>query len=128
MQPVHFSIFPLKILLSENDDENLPVLVWIHGGSFIRGSGTINSSPGHRLDINGRQMANLGKLVFVSLNYRLGPLGFLYAGNALANGNMGILDQILALEWIRDNISEQPKNERENEQHLFEICVFGTKI
>jgi len=79
-----------------------PVMVWIHGGAFVMGSGATRLYAGSRL-------AKRGDLVVVSLNYRLGALGFLHAA-ALASGheppvaNLGIRDQIAALEWIRDHI------------------------
>ena len=77
-------------------------MVWIHGGGFMMGSG---SSAMY----DGASFARRGDVVFVSLNYRLAELGFSqlahldesYAGS----GNCGILDQVAALEWVRDNIS-----------------------
>ena len=78
----------------------LPVMVWIHGGGFEMGSG---SSPLY----DGTRFAHSG-VVLVTINYRLGALGFLELGHldpALAgSGNAGLLDQIAALEWVRDNI------------------------
>ncbi|MEM7019755.1 MAG: carboxylesterase family protein, partial [Pseudomonadota bacterium] len=83
-------------------DENRPVMVWIHGGAFIQGSGS-NS----RYD--GEQFARSG-VVLVTINYRLGLTGF-FAHPALtaaspnkASGNYGLLDQIAALQWIKENI------------------------
>ncbi len=78
-----------------------PVLVWIHGGSFTSGSGAATVYAGARL-------ARRGDAVVVTLNYRLGALGFL-AHPALtgpeggAFGNLGLLDQIAALDWVREN-------------------------
>nr|AAZ32722.1 lipase/esterase [uncultured bacterium] len=69
----------------------LPVLVWIHGGAYLNGSG---SGPWY----DGSQLARRG-VVVVTVNYRLGALGFLGADN------WGTLDQICALEWVRDNIA-----------------------
>ena len=85
------------------DDARRPVLFWIHGGAFSMGSG---STPLH----NGRTLAARGNVVVVTINYRLGPLGFLNlnevtAGKIPASGNEGLLDQIAALEWVRDNIA-----------------------
>lgn len=78
-----------------------PVMVWIHGGGFEMGSG---SSPLY----DGSGFARDG-VVFVSLNYRLGALGFLDLSSLDANeagsGNVGLLDQVAALEWVRDNIA-----------------------
>ncbi|BBY55021.1 carboxylesterase family protein [Mycobacterium koreense] len=76
-----------------------PVLVWIHGGGFINGHGDIYGA---------RRLAARGDIVVVTLNYRLGALGFL-AHPALGPhgrvGNYGLLDQQAALRWVRDNIS-----------------------
>lgn len=80
----------------------LPVMVWIHGGAFVIGSG------GQKL-FDGAALARRG-VVVVSFNYRLGALGF-FSHPALdaveANGpvNFGLLDEIAALRWVRDNIA-----------------------
>ena len=83
--------------------EKLPVMVWIHGGGFTQGSG---QQPGY----NGTPLAKRG-VVLVTINYRLGALGFM-THPALsaespkgASGNYAILDQVAALEWVRDNIA-----------------------
>jgi para-nitrobenzyl esterase len=82
--------------------ENLPVMVWIPGGSFVAGSGADPMCDGENLTRKG--------VVLVTINYRVGLFGFL-AHPALtaesehyASGNYGLLDQIAALQWIRDNI------------------------
>jgi para-nitrobenzyl esterase len=79
-----------------------PVMVWIHGGVFTRGAG---SEPLY----NGRVLASRGDIVILTINYRLGALGFLYMPDcADAEGepctNFGMLDQVAALEWVRDEI------------------------
>ncbi len=81
----------------------LPVMVWIHGGGFSTGSGS--------LDVySGIDLARLGAVV-ITINYRLGPLGFLahpeLSGEdpSGASGNYGLLDQIAALEWVRENVA-----------------------
>lgn len=74
-----------------------PVYVWIHGGGFWYGSSTSE-------DYNGAYLAAKSRLVVVSMNYRLGVLGFLNADSPEAPGNMGLLDQHLALKWIQENI------------------------
>jgi para-nitrobenzyl esterase len=76
-----------------------PVLVWIHGGGFLNGSSDI---------YNARWLTTRGGIVVVSINYRLGALGFL-AHPALSRdrdqlGNYGLADQQAALRWVRDNI------------------------
>jgi para-nitrobenzyl esterase len=85
------------------DDTRRPVMVWIHGGAFKLGSG---SSPTY----SGANLAKRGNVVVVTINYRLGPLGFLHLKNVTggripATGNEGLLDQITALQWVRDNIA-----------------------
>ncbi|WP_138494204.1 carboxylesterase/lipase family protein [Paenibacillus pinistramenti] len=78
----------------------LPVMVWIHGGAFVTGSGSIPVYDGSKI-------AREGSVIVVSLNYRLGILGFLHTG-FLGEGftsNAGLLDQIAALRWVRGNIA-----------------------
>ena len=82
---------------------DLPVMVWIHGGAYSSGAG---SAPGYR----GQRLARKGPVVVVSLNYRLGPIGFLdWSSLPGAQGrfqtNVGLRDQILALAWVRDHVA-----------------------
>lgn len=82
-----------------------PVLVWLHGGGFTNGSG-IEQDGYH-----GENISREGDIVFVSINHRLGPIGFSdfsgVGGSAYKDsGNVGMLDIIAALEWVRDNISQ----------------------
>jgi para-nitrobenzyl esterase len=84
--------------------EDAPVMVWIHGGAFIFGEG-LQTDNATRGDI----LAAEHGVIVVSMNYRLGPFGFL-AHEALAAesgtaGNYGFADQIAALRWVRDNIA-----------------------
>lgn len=93
----------LNIWSPGTDDRKRPVMVWIHGGAFIIGSG---SQP----DYDGAGFASQGDVVVVTLNYRLGLLGFLYLAELtgaeyLSSGNCGLFDQIAALQWIRENIA-----------------------
>jgi para-nitrobenzyl esterase len=86
------------------DDARRPVMVWIHGGGFIMGAGSEPSSHGGNL-------AKQGDVVVVSINYRLGALGFMNlkeitGGKIPATGNEGLLDQVAALEWVHDNIRD----------------------
>ena len=86
------------------DGKRRPVMVWIHGGGFTIGSGS-------QAIYNGSVLARRGDAVVVTINYRLGPLGFLRLkevtnGKIQSTGNEGMLDQISALEWVRDNIAE----------------------
>jgi len=85
------------------DNARRPVLFWIHGGGFTIGSG---SQPVYE----GSTLATRGNVVVVTINYRLGSLGFLNlnevtGGRIPATGNEGLLDQIAALEWVRNNIA-----------------------
>ncbi|WP_370247670.1 carboxylesterase/lipase family protein [Nocardioides sp.] len=78
------------------DDGPLPVVVWLHGGGFFAGSGATADAAADAFVRRG--------VVLVSINYRLGLLGF-FAHPALPGGvaNYGLLDQIAALRWVRDN-------------------------
>ncbi len=85
-----------------DDSVKRPVMVWIHGGSFAMGSASYVLYDGTRL-------SQQGDVVIVTLNHRLNVFGFLdlseLGGAAFAqSGNAGMLDLVLALEWIRDNI------------------------
>jgi len=85
---------------ADHAGKKLPVMVWIHGGGFIGGSGSM-------IFYDGTKFAQDG-VVLVSLNYRLGRLGF-FAHPALIKeggpqGNYGIMDQIAALKWVQANI------------------------
>ena len=90
---------------AKQKDEQLPVLVWIHGGGF---------STGNSFGNDGSNFAKAG-IVFVSITYRLNCMGFLSlpeltqesikeTGHA-TSGNYGLLDQIMALQWVHDNIA-----------------------
>ncbi|HTV18856.1 MAG TPA: carboxylesterase family protein [Polyangiaceae bacterium] len=79
----------------------LPVMVWIHGGSFVSGAGSIYDP---------RRLVESGEVIVVTINYRLGMLGFLAhpalsAESSQASGDYGLLDQQAALRWVRDNIA-----------------------
>jgi para-nitrobenzyl esterase len=85
------------------DGKQRPVMVWIHGGGFISGSGASNGTDGARL-------AQRGDVVVVTVNHRLNIFGHLYLG-ALSpeyadSGNAGQHDLVAALRWVRDNIAE----------------------
>uniref|UniRef100_A0A336MQG4 Carboxylic ester hydrolase n=3 Tax=Culicoides sonorensis TaxID=179676 RepID=A0A336MQG4_CULSO len=84
------------ILPSENRHPKLPVMVFIHGGAFTFGSGnTFLYGPDYIVQEG---------VILVTINYRLGPIGFLSVGGD-APGNAGLKDQVLALKWVRDNIA-----------------------
>jgi len=106
----------LNIWTPGTDNMRRPVLMWIHGGAFIIGSGSQEMFRGNTL-------VSRGDVVLVTINYRLGALGFMNLreitkGRIPATGCEGLLDQIAALDWIRENIEEfggDPEN----------ITVFG---
>jgi para-nitrobenzyl esterase len=86
-----------------NDARKRPVMVWLHGGGFSSGSGS-----GRILD--GASLAHADDVVVVTLNHRLNVFGFTYVGDAMgsefaASGAAGLLDLVVALEWVRDNIA-----------------------
>lgn len=81
-----------------SEGENHPVMVWIHGGAFVTGSGGAAYEP--------QRLVEQG-VVVVTLNYRLGALGFVpVAGLPEGNGHFGLMDQQLALQWVQDNIGQ----------------------
>lgn len=83
-----------------NSDSSVPVYVWIHGGAFAAGSGSIPLYDGSHFAKDG--------IITVTLNYRLGAEGFLYSQKLLTkygtSGNWGLMDIIEALKWINKNI------------------------
>src|SRR5215813_13404531 len=93
----------LNVWTAAKAGEKRPVMVWIHGGALTRGSGAAHSYDGTALAKKG--------VVLVTINYRLGPLGYLAHPELTAesphrsSGNYGVLDQIAALNWTRKNIA-----------------------
>ncbi|MBL7501899.1 carboxylesterase/lipase family protein [Frankia sp. CNm7] len=101
--PVSEDCLNLNVFTPGRDDARRPVLVWLHGGGFSSGSANNGVYLGDRL-------ARRGDVVVVTVNHRLGVLGYLHladlGGEAWAgSGNAGMLDVVLALEWVRDNIA-----------------------
>ena len=104
--PQYRTLFP-EVVISGDDCLNLnvwtpdpgaaglPVLVWVHGGSFMNGSGSVGAYDGAAFARDG--------VVFVSINYRLAAEGFLFLGDGTAN--LGLLDQLAALHWVQRNIA-----------------------
>uniref|UniRef100_A0AAY4ES20 Carboxylesterase type B domain-containing protein n=1 Tax=Denticeps clupeoides TaxID=299321 RepID=A0AAY4ES20_9TELE len=98
--------------LRESRDDPKPVMVYVHGGSYMEGTGNI---------MDGSVLASYGNVIVITLNYRVGILGFLSTGDQAAKGNYGLLDQIQALRWISKNIGYfggDPKR----------VTVFGSGI
>ena len=86
------------------DGKKRPVMFWIHGGGFTNGNGIEHDG------YNGENLARFGDVVFCSINHRLGPLGYCNLAGVggekfAASGNVGMLDIVAALEWVRDNIA-----------------------
>ena len=86
----------LNVWTPGTDEAVRPVMVWIHGGAFTLGSGSDGL-------YDGAMLASRGDVVVVTINYRLGALGFLHLP-ALEESNFGMRDQVAALRWVRDNI------------------------
>ncbi len=85
----------LNVWTPDPGAHGLPVVVWIHGGAFLRGSGAIPVYDGSRFARDG--------VVCVTINYRLGAEGFLWLDDRISN--LGLLDQLAALGWVQENIS-----------------------
>jgi para-nitrobenzyl esterase len=85
------------------DGRKRPVMVWLHGGGFVAGNG--QEHPGY----DGENLSRRGDVVVVSLNHRLGVVGYLnlaeYGQQYASSANVGNLDIVAALEWVRDNIA-----------------------
>lgn len=93
----------LNVWTTAKQNEKRPVMVWIHGGALTRGSGATRAYDGTALAKKG--------VVLITINYRLGPLGYLAHSELTAespnhsSGNYGVLDQIAALKWVQKNIA-----------------------
>uniref|UniRef100_A0A8U7NT08 Neuroligin 2 n=2 Tax=Corvus moneduloides TaxID=1196302 RepID=A0A8U7NT08_CORMO len=77
------------------DSGKKPVMLFLHGGSYMEGTGNM---------FDGSVLAAYGNVIVVTMNYRLGVLGFLSTGDQAAKGNYGLLDQIQALRWLHENV------------------------
>ncbi|XP_021488665.1 cocaine esterase-like [Meriones unguiculatus] len=79
-----------------HEGSNLPVMVWIHGGALVVGMASL---------YDGSMLAATENVVVVTIQYRLGVLGFFSTGDQHARGNWGFLDQVAALRWVQQNIA-----------------------
>ncbi|MFH4981757.1 hypothetical protein AB6A40_008466 [Gnathostoma spinigerum] len=77
---------------------NLTVMVWLFGGGYYYGSPSL-------ILYDGRALALQANVVVVNINYRVGPFGYLYLDDEEVPGNMGMLDQQMALQWVQDNVA-----------------------
>jgi para-nitrobenzyl esterase len=86
------------------DNRKRPVMVWLHGGGFVAGNG--QEHPGY----DGENLSRRGDVVVVTLNHRLGVVGYMnlseYGEKYASAANVGNLDLVAALEWVRDNVSD----------------------
>jgi para-nitrobenzyl esterase len=101
-QPMSEDCLTLNVYTPALDDEQRPVMVWIHGGAFSTGSGRIPWYSGHNFARDG--------IVVVTINYRVSAFGFLHLEDQFGSefrdsGTAGTQDQIAALQWVRDNIA-----------------------
>jgi para-nitrobenzyl esterase len=97
LQPESEDCLTLNIWTPAIDDKKRPVMFWIHGGAYLFGG---SRSPAY----DGSNLAKRGDVVIVTINYRLGALGYLFIPGITANA--GQLDQVLALQWVNDNIAK----------------------
>ncbi|WP_053219302.1 carboxylesterase/lipase family protein [Virgibacillus senegalensis] len=90
----------LNVWTPNSSKKDLPVMVWIHGGAFTSGAGSSYL-------YNGARLAGQNDVVVVTLNYRLGALGFLHLAGLddRFSANLGLLDQVAALRWVKNNIA-----------------------
>ena len=92
----------LNIWTPEPDGARRPVMVWIHGGAYLNGTGAAEW-------FDGTSFATRHDVVLVTINYRLAVFGYLHlagvAPDEVGSGNCGLLDQVAALQWVADNIS-----------------------
>jgi para-nitrobenzyl esterase len=100
--PINEDCLHLNIWTPATNGAHRPVMVWIHGGAFTMGTGASPLS-------NGGVLAGRGDVVVVTINYRVNVFGFLRLkditnGRIPSTGNEGMLDQVAALKWMRDNI------------------------
>jgi para-nitrobenzyl esterase len=101
--PISEDCLYLNVWTPAADDGRRPVMVWCHGGGFYTGSGNSSRTDGGRLSA-------AGDVVVISMNHRLGVLGFLHLADLSADahadaGNLGLLDLVAALQWVRQNVA-----------------------
>ena len=103
-------------IYTPNVSLSLPVMVYIHGGGYQIGTTVIH--PSDILALQG--------VVVVLIQYRLGPFGFLTTGDSAAPGNFGMLDQVEALKWVKENIANFGGNP--SKVTIFGVSAGGTSV
>ena len=88
----------LSIITPKPRPKNAAVIVWIYGGGFVTGSSTLEV-------YDPKILVSEENIIYATLQYRVASLGFLYLDSPEVPGNMGMFDQVMALEWIRNNIA-----------------------
>ena len=94
---------------NEGQKAPLSVMIWIHGGAFQVGAASLYKAEA---------LSVFGKVIIVTINYRLGIFGFLRSDNGVLEGNQGLWDQHLAIKWVHDNIASFGGNPNE-------VTIFG---
>ncbi|XP_047106309.1 juvenile hormone esterase-like [Schistocerca piceifrons] len=93
---LYLNVYTSKLPTGENA-QLIPVMVWIHGGAFLLGSGNT--------ELYGPDYLMEHDVLLVTFNYRLGVLGFLSTEDELVPGNAGLKDMVMALKWVKSNIT-----------------------
>jgi len=96
--PMSEDCLRLNVFAPVGSEGPKPVMVWLHGGAWISGSG-------NRPCVHGSTLADKGDVVVVTLNHRLNAFGFAWDGTDATDPNVGMTDIVKALEWVRDNIA-----------------------
>jgi para-nitrobenzyl esterase len=96
IRPQSEDCLTLTISTPALDARSHPVLVWLHGGGYLSGAGSLDW-------YDGTHLSHEGDMVVVGVNYRLGPLGFFYRPG-ISDGKSGLLDVIAALQWVQQHI------------------------
>ncbi|XP_071460192.1 cocaine esterase-like isoform X2 [Marmota flaviventris] len=100
-----------------HEGSNLPVMVWIHGGALVMGSASV---------FDGSILSAIENVLVVTIQYRLGVLGFFSTGDQHATGNWGYLDQVAALRWVQQNIAYFGGNP--DRVTIFGVSAGGTSV
>lgn len=94
---LYLNIFTPEVTITSSSSSPKPVMIWIHGGGFL---------VGYANPYEGDVISALNDVIVVSINYRIGVLGFFSSHDSRAKGNYGLWDQHLAIRWVRENIAD----------------------